>query len=77
MTAFVPNPDGEGTLLRLWEQSGTTGPLAVTLPAALQVTKAQPVNLRGEKAGPAISVSGGKLTIERMPAYAPASFLLE
>ena len=33
LTAFGDNPDGTGTLLRVWEQAGTSGDLTVTLPA--------------------------------------------
>ena len=49
VTAFGPNPDGPGTVLRVWEQGGTAGPLTVTLPAARFIS-ATPVNLRGEPA---------------------------
>jgi hypothetical protein len=48
----------------------------VTLPAGLKVDKAQPVNLRGEKAGPPFPITDGKLTFS-LPAYAPASFILQ
>ena len=76
VTAFGEDPDGNaGTLLRLWEQGGTSGPLIVTLPAGLKVTTAQPVNLRGEKTGQPISLADGKLTFA-LPAYAPASLVL-
>ena len=75
VTAFGQNPDGAGTLLRLWEQGGTSGPLTVTLPAGLKATQAQPVNLRGEKTGRPIQVADGKLAFD-LKAYAPASFLL-
>ena len=35
-TAFGPNPDGEGTLLRLWELAGASGSLTVRLPEAMK-----------------------------------------
>lgn len=75
-TAFGPNPDGEGTLLRLWELAGMSGDCTVTLPEALKARSVQPVNLRGEKTGQPISVTGGKLTLP-LRAYAPASFILQ
>jgi len=77
VTAFGEDPDGNsGTLLRLWEQGGVGGPLAVTLPAGLKAVKAQPVNLRGEKAGQPVPIKDGRLTFT-LPAYAPASFILQ
>jgi len=75
VTAFGANPDGEGTLLRVWEQSGVPGELTVQLPDGIEAATATPVNLRGEKAGEAVTVRSGKLTFD-LPAYAPASFLL-
>ncbi len=39
VTAFGDDPDGNpGTLLRVWEQSGKSGELAVTLPHGLKAT---------------------------------------
>jgi alpha-mannosidase len=76
VTAFGPNPDSSGIVLRLWEQSGTSGLLSVTLPIGLKATKAQPVNLRGEKTGNPIAIINGKLALS-LPAYAPVSFLLD
>ena len=79
VTAFGQNPDGEGTLLRLWEQAGTAGELIVTLgaPSACSVfSTVTPVNLRGEKTGEPLKIKRGKLTFA-LHAYAPASFVLE
>jgi hypothetical protein len=76
VTAFGEDPDGDsGTLLRLWEQGGASGPLTVTLPAGLKAAEAQPVSLRGAKTGQSIPIADGKLTIS-LPAYAPASYIL-
>ena len=76
VTAFGEDPDGNsGILLRLWEQGGASGPLTVTWPSGLKATKAQPVNLRGEKTGEPIPITDGILTFS-LPAYAPASFIL-
>jgi hypothetical protein len=75
VTAFGPNPDGEGTILRVWEQGGTTGKLEVSLPSGAKFTSAQPVNLRGEKIGEPVKLTDGKLSFE-LHAYAPVSFVL-
>ncbi len=74
VTAFGANPDGAGTLLRVWEQAGVGGEAVVTLPGAFR--RATPVNLRGERAGEARPVRDGKLAIA-LGAYAPASYTLE
>lgn len=76
VTAFGQNPDGEGTLLRVWEMAGVSGDLTVKLPAEGSFTTAQPVNLRGEKTGQPFPIAPGKLTFT-LPAYAPASFVLK
>ncbi len=76
LSAFGPNPDGEGTVLRVWEQAGTTGNLEVTLPAGARFTQAIPVNLRGEKLGNALTIGNGKWSFN-LKAYAPASFVLK
>jgi alpha-mannosidase len=75
VTAFGQNPDGSGTLLRIWEQAGTSGPLTVTLPAGAKFSSAAPVNLRGEKQGERRQIIGHTLALELKP-YAPASFIL-
>jgi hypothetical protein len=74
VTAFGSNPDGEGTLLRVWEEAGKTGDLTVTIPGGF--TTATPVNLRGEVTGEPLKIAGGKLTFP-LPAHAPASFILK
>ncbi len=75
VTAFGPNPDGEGTLLRLWELSGASGDCVVTLPEALKVTSAQPVDLRGRPAGTALPLQNGRIAVP-MTAFAPISLQL-
>ncbi len=51
VTAFGPNPYGEGTLLRLWEQAGDGGAFTVHLPRGMDVGTAQPCDLRGQPTG--------------------------
>ncbi|MCF7674533.1 MAG: hypothetical protein K9M97_04260 [Akkermansiaceae bacterium] len=76
LTAFGRNPDGDGTILRVWEQAGIAGNLTITLPVNARYQTATPVNLRGEKSGDPLKITGGKLIIH-LKAYAPASFVLE
>jgi alpha-mannosidase len=76
LTAFGPNPDGKGTVLRVWEQSGITGKLEVTLPAGSGFSTAEPVNLRGEKLGEPVNIISGRIIID-LNAYSPASYVLE
>lgn len=76
LTAFVPNPDGEGTIIRVWEQGGISTQLEVILPSGAKFTSATPVNLRGEKGGEPVKIADDKL-IFNLKAYAPASFILK
>jgi hypothetical protein len=74
VTAFGANPDGAGTVLRVWEQGGVTGEITVTLPGNFR--SATPVNLRGEKRGEPLPIKDCILTFP-LKAYSPASFILE
>ena len=76
VTAFGQNPDGGGTLLRLWEQAGVSGALTVKLPPGATFATATPVNLRGEKIGKATKIWYGRLKCH-LCAYTPVSFMLE
>jgi hypothetical protein len=79
VTAFCPNPDGDqgipGILVRVWEQAGLSGEVIVTLPSGFKATRAQPVSLRGEKAGNQIEIRQGIMKFN-LKAYAPASFVM-
>lgn len=75
VTAFGRNPDGTGTILRLWELAGFAGELTITFPANSKFTTAQPVNLRSEKTGDPVRVTSNALTF-KLNAYAPASWIL-
>jgi hypothetical protein len=46
LTAF--KKEGEGSLLRIWEQSGRNGACTISFPEDMGYTKAYPCNLRGE-----------------------------
>lgn len=76
VTALGTNPDGAGTVLRLWELSGQSGDCQVTLPAGLKVASVQPVDLRGRPVGAVLPVKEGRFTVA-VKAFAPASFVLE
>jgi alpha-mannosidase len=76
VTAFGPNPDGDGTVLRLWEQSGMSSKTEVALPIGSIFKCALPVNLRGETSGSPIEIVNGKFTID-LHAYAPESIILK
>ncbi len=76
LTAFGHNPDGEGTILRVWEQGGRSGKLEITLPTGSRFVSAVPVNLRGEKCDVPVHITDGKLSFF-LNAYAPASFVLK
>ena len=75
ITAFGENPDGDGTILRLWEQAGITGNCTVKLGTGTKVKAVLPVDLRGSVAGKKIAVSNGTFSLH-LDKYAPASFLL-
>jgi hypothetical protein len=76
VTAFGPSPDGEGTLLRLWELSGSSGDCTVILPEVMKVGSVQPVDLRGRPVARPIAVKDRAFTVA-LGAFAPASFLVE
>ena len=76
VSAFGPNPDGAGTIFRVWEQGGAGGELTVTLPAGGKFTTATPVTLRGETTGAPLEIAAGAFSFP-LAAYAPASFVLK
>jgi hypothetical protein len=75
VTAFGPNPDGEGILLRLWEQAGQDGPCKVTLPEGLRGHKARLCGLRGRTIEGTITSRDGQLEVP-LTHFAPTSVLL-
>lgn len=75
VTAFGPNPDGPGTVLRLWEYAGQAGRCTVRLPAGISVASVQPVDLRGRSQGAPLRVTNRQFAID-LKAFAPASVLL-
>jgi hypothetical protein len=76
VTAFGANPDGEGTVLRLWELAGKSGSCQVRLPAGMNAKSVQPVNLRGVPEGKPLAIRNGAFTAS-LKAFAPASFVIQ
>lgn len=76
VTYFGENINGEGNLIRLWEQSGKETRCKVTLPQGHSYKMAFPCNLRGEKTGNSISLNKDSFEV-RLKGNQPASFILE
>lgn len=75
VTGFGANTDGEGDLLRIWEQAGEAGDCVITLPEGGYRT-AQYCNLRGELQGEAFPVKQNKIDVN-IKAYQPVSIILK
>jgi hypothetical protein len=75
VTAYGSNPDGSGTVLRLWELAGKSGTVSVRLPEASSARQVQPVDLRGRPVGKPIPVSNGSFKVQ-VGAFAPVSLVL-
>jgi hypothetical protein len=75
--AFCENPEGDGTLLRLWETSGKNSRCEIILPKKASFKSARYCNLRGEleKDSSDFDIKEGKFTIV-MKAYQPVSVIL-
>ncbi|SMD09116.1 glycoside hydrolase family 38 C-terminal domain-containing protein [Pedobacter nyackensis] len=75
VTFFGKNRDGEGDVIRLWEQNGKTSACRITLPVDNTYKSVQPCNLRGEKTGKEISIKNNAFEV-KLNANQPASFIL-
>ncbi len=75
VTAFGPNPDGDGTVLRLWECAGRAGECDIRLPEFWKANTAQPVDLRGQPQGAPVPIQDGHLRAAVQP-FAPTTFVL-
>jgi glycosyl hydrolase family 38 len=64
VTSFGIDPHTEKLMLRLWEQAGKDGPCTITLPEGLNVSAAQPCDLRGRVNGDRIAVDDGVLQVD-------------
>jgi alpha-mannosidase len=76
VTAYGSNPDGPGTVLRLWEQAGKSGTTSVHLPEGSATKQVQPVDLRGRPVGKPIPVRNGTFKVE-VGAFAPVSLVFD
>ena len=74
LTAYGPNRNGDGDVLRLWEQAGETGKCIITIPSSAY-HKAQPCNLRGEPIGEPLEIRQQQLEVD-IRAYQPLSLIL-
>jgi alpha-mannosidase len=74
VTAYGANPDGAGTVLRLWEQAGKSGTTTVRLPEGMNIKQVQPVDLRGRPDGKPIPVRNSSFKVE-VGAFAPVSLV--
>jgi hypothetical protein len=75
VTAYGTNPDGPGTVLRLWELAGKSGTVRVRLTDGTNIKQAQPVDLRGRPIGKPIAVRNGSFEVQA-GAFAPVSVVL-
>lgn len=77
VTALGDNPDGSGTLLRLWEHAGREGPCRVQLPQFLRAEALRPCDLRGRPTGEALPVDADGWVNLSLGRYVPASLLIQ
>ena len=75
ITCFGTDIPRGKTVLRLWEMIGESGACTVTFPEAMRVKSVQPINIRGEAAGEAVSVVNNQFTYTAN-GFGPASFLI-
>lgn len=64
VTSFGIDAHTEKLMLRLWEQAGKDGPCVITLPEGLDVSAAQPCDLRGRPLGKPLPVDGNRLKVD-------------
>jgi alpha-mannosidase len=76
ITAYGTNPDGPGTVLRLWELAGQSGTAKVRLPEGVSAKQMQPVDLRGRPVSQPIPVRNGSFKVQ-VGAFAPVSLVLD
>lgn len=76
VTAFGKNRDGDGTILRIWEQSGNEGECVITLPYGCNFKTATECNLRGELSdNSVIQVNEREFSVVMKP-NRPVTFIL-
>ncbi|MBI9018362.1 MAG: hypothetical protein JEZ07_14000 [Phycisphaerae bacterium] len=75
VTAFGDNPDGEGIVLRLWEQAGKSGICTVRLPADMVISNIEMCDLRGRPIAKSIKMENNQFDVQ-INANAPVSFII-
>lgn len=77
VTALRPNPDGPGTLVRLWDLAGGQGRLTLQLPEGLASgpRQIQAVDLRGQPLGQPQTRGRDRVDVQLAP-YAPVTLVL-
>lgn len=75
VSTFGHNPDGEGTLLRVWEQTGQGGNCRITLPKGAAFTHVRACDLRGQWKNEAVPIQEGTFDAN-VPRFGPASYVL-
>lgn len=76
VTFFGKNRDGEGDLIRLWEQNGTDHDCNVTLPEGSPYKTAQFCDLRGEEKGAILPITNRLIQL-KLKANQPISLILK
>jgi len=76
ISAFIPNPDGEGFILRLWEQTGSPTKVTIKLNPAFNFKTAQPCNLRGVHYGNEIQIRNHSFQVS-INGNQPLTFILK
>jgi len=76
VTFFGKNRDGEGDLIRLWEQNGKDMVCTVTLPAGSTYKTAQFCDLRGEEKGEILTITNQTIQV-KLKANQPVSLILK
>jgi hypothetical protein len=75
VTAFGPDPGGQGYRLRLWESAGRTTLCTVQLPAETPFSSARLTDLRGRPIGDRVPITGGKIRVN-CPANRPLTLII-
>jgi alpha-mannosidase len=75
VTAYGRNPDGPGTVLRLWELAGKTATVKVRLPEGTSAKQVELVDLRGRPISKPLALHNGVIELQ-VPAFAPMSLLV-
>jgi alpha-mannosidase len=76
VTALGTSPDGDGTLVRLWDHAGRPGECTIDVPAALAAQSARHVDLRGSRLDVPVLQASDTLSVTIKP-MAPVSLIFD